>query len=331
MSQACYNGFNSKGISAASSQSANIECVVKERSLGGNAPLLARALASLGIPGTLVGTCGFPTLNPLFQPLETMGIAVHSFAEPGLTDALEFTDGKLMLGKMGELNSLSLHEATGRLRHNLLESCVSQAECIATVNWTMMPLIQEFWEYLLKNPRLMVQAPRKSLFVDLSDPAKRPAKDLKGALSTLLELNAICDVILGLNRSESTQVLRALRQRPSDSLQKNADTIASVLHLSCVVIHTHSEVAVASLMDGKITSHTLFVPICKKPVRSTGAGDTFNAGFIAGMLQHQTPLTCLKMAVASSSTFVRTGIPPTQHSVKSFLKNSRLTALQARG
>jgi hypothetical protein len=311
----------SKKILAASSQSTNIECVVRELSIGGNAPLLAQALASLGYPETLVGACGFPTKNPSFHRLETVGIAVHSFADPGITDALEFTDGKILFGKMGELNHLTLQEAIQRLPNNLLPSLVEHAEILATVNWTMMPLVGEFWEYLLKNPSLVKKSPRKSLFVDLADPAKRPVKDLINGLSSLSKLNFFCNVILGLNRSESTQVLDAIRLSPSPSHQKNAESIANALQISSVVIHTHTEVAVATVKDRDITSHALFVPLCKQPVRSTGAGDTFNAGFLAGVLQHQPPILCLKMAVATSGIFVRTGVPPTEKTMKAFLQD----------
>jgi sugar/nucleoside kinase (ribokinase family) len=311
----------SQKVRAASSHSANIECVVKEQSIGGNAPLLARALATLGHKGTLIGACGYPSKNPIFDPLATLGLTIHSFADPGLTDALEFTDGKLLLGKMGELNHLTLQEIRQRLPCNLIDSLIEHAEILATVNWTMMPMVGEFWEYLLKNPRLVKKGPRKSLFVDLADPAKRPVKDLKKALSSLSELNFCCDIILGLNSSESLQVLGACRLSSSPSLQINAEKIASALQLSSVVIHTHPEVAVATLKGEDISSYGLCVPICKNPVRSTGAGDTFNAGFLAGVLQHRSPLLCLKMAAAASNVFVRTGVPPTPKTMKAWLQH----------
>lgn len=312
-----------KKVSLASSQSTNIECVIKEQSLGGNAPLLARALASLGAPGTLIGALGFPSILPFFLPLRRLGLSVHSFAEPGYTDALEFTDGKLLLGKMGELGTISLHEAEDRLPSNLLTSLVSHAEILVTVNWTMMPLVGEFWDYLLQNPSLLQKGRRKTLFVDLADPAKRPVKDLKRGLSSLSKLNQFCDVVLGLNRSESTQVLHTLRKKVSPSLQKNAEAIVNALQISCVVLHTHPQVATAYHQDSAIISHALDVPICKVPVRSTGAGDTFNAGFIAGILQHLSPYECLQLAIGASGVFVRSGISPTLQHVEQFLHRIR--------
>jgi hypothetical protein len=309
----------SQKIQKAASQSANIECVVKDRTIGGNAPLLALAVSSLGHKGILLGTCGYPSKLPIFHPLETLGLTVYSFAEPGLTDAFEFTDGKLLFGKMGELNHLTLQEALARLPKNTISSLVRSIEILATVNWTMMPLVGEFWDYLLENRSLLKKGLRKSLFVDLADPAKRPVKDLKKALLTLKKLAPLCSVILGLNRSESTQVLHALKALPSASLVNNAKKILSLLNLSTVVIHTHPTVAAAWQHQGKIFTSSLSVPLCNNPVRSTGAGDTFNAGFISGLLQHLLPSECLKMAVAASGIFVRTGIEPTPQTMEEFL------------
>lgn len=302
----------SNKIVSASAQSTNIECVVQEQSIGGNAPLLARALASLGNPGTLFGCCGFPAINPIFRPLRTIGLAIHSIADPGCTDALEFFDGKILLGKMGELNGLSINDVLARLPHALLSSSIQKAEILVTVNWTMMPLVEEFWRYLLDHPHLLSGEVRKSLFVDLADPSKRPVKDLKMALSILSRLQKFCNVILGLNKSEALQVLDSLHTPPSDSAQHNAESILNRLQLKSVLVHTRSEAAVASFNNTVLTSYSHKIQLCRKPARTTGAGDTFNAGFLAGILRHQSDHHCLHMAVAASGFFVRTGVLPTE-------------------
>jgi sugar/nucleoside kinase (ribokinase family) len=308
----------SKKILSAASKSINIECLVKENDIGGNAPLLARALCCLGHPATLIGTCGYPSLHPLFQPLKNMGLNIHSFADPGYTDALEFTDGKVLLGKMGELSSITLRDMTTRLKPTLLPSLVRDATCIVTANWTMMPLVGEFWEYLLLNSHLLELSPKKTLFVDLADPAKRPVRDLKRDLRRLTDLNSFCSVVLGLNTSEAEQILSLLNRPGLTSLEEQAKAIIAGLHLTTVVIHTHHQVASATTTDDIITTEALRVPFVKNPVRSTGAGDTFNAGFLAGLLRHWSPSACLQIAVAASGAFVRTGqvqIPETSLSL----------------
>ena len=82
----------------AAGASSNYELVVKQRKLGGNGPIMANALASLGLDVTYVGSLGYPNVHPVFHDFAGRA-RVISIAEPGHTDALEFDDGKLMLGK----------------------------------------------------------------------------------------------------------------------------------------------------------------------------------------------------------------------------------------
>jgi len=48
-------------ILAASGESSNYELIVKHRKLGGNGPIMANALASLGLDVTYIGNLGYPT------------------------------------------------------------------------------------------------------------------------------------------------------------------------------------------------------------------------------------------------------------------------------
>ncbi len=85
-------------LAAAAGKSTNIELVNQITKLGGNGPIMANALASFGLQVTYLGMLGYPKLHPVFGPFAQRA-EVHSIAEPGHTDALEFEDGKIMLGK----------------------------------------------------------------------------------------------------------------------------------------------------------------------------------------------------------------------------------------
>src|SRR5438876_1522894 len=93
-------------ITAAAGESSNYELVVKQRKLGGNGPIMANALASMGLDVTYVGNLGFPAVHPVFSEFATRA-RVISIAEPGHTDALEFQDGKIMLGKHESLHEVN--------------------------------------------------------------------------------------------------------------------------------------------------------------------------------------------------------------------------------
>ena len=89
----------SERIAKAAGKSTNIELVVQRTKLGGNGPIMANALARLGIKVTYVGALGYPIMHPVFNEF-AMRAEVHSIAEPGRTDALELYRGQLFGGRL---------------------------------------------------------------------------------------------------------------------------------------------------------------------------------------------------------------------------------------
>ena len=63
-------------------QSSNYELVVKQRKLGGNGPIMANALASLGLDVTYIGNLGYPTIHPVFQRVRHPGQASSASPSP---------------------------------------------------------------------------------------------------------------------------------------------------------------------------------------------------------------------------------------------------------
>ena len=74
--------------------SGQIEIRNLELKLGGNAPIMANALGSLGIKNTCIGTMGYPDLHNVFEEMNP-NCEVISIAEPAQTNALEFNDGSI--------------------------------------------------------------------------------------------------------------------------------------------------------------------------------------------------------------------------------------------
>src|SRR6266516_3870738 len=93
-------------IAEAASKSTNIELVNQLTKLGGNGPIMANALARFGLQVTYLGNLGYPYIHPIFHELVKQA-EVHSIAEPGHTDALEFEDGKIGLGKQSSLKDVT--------------------------------------------------------------------------------------------------------------------------------------------------------------------------------------------------------------------------------
>ena len=307
-------------IAEAAGQSANIELVRMQQKLGGNGPIMANAMASMGFNVTYIGGIGYPDIHAVFQPMAKI-TTVIGIAEPCNTDALEFLDGKLMLGKLNAIAEINWAALQARVGHDKLVSLVKTSRLIATVNWTMLTWMNEIWEHLMADIFPIVEMEGKILFVDLADPEKRTIEDLLNALKILQKLQRHVQVVLGLNLKEAQQVSRALKlpaAAPDDAAsEKLAVDIRAALQLSIVVVHPRSGAAAADAQG----SAWFPGPFVKEPKISTGAGDHFNAGFISGRLLGLNLEEALCMGTATSGFYVRNAESPKQAELAEFVRN----------
>jgi sugar/nucleoside kinase (ribokinase family) len=305
-------------ITAAAGESSNYELVVKQRKLGGNGPIMANALASMGLDVTYIGNLGYPNLDPVFHDFAKKA-KVISIAEPGHTDALEFEDGKLMLGKHETLHDVNWDNLLSRVGRDQLKKLMDGAQLIGMVNWTMLPNMSRIWAKLLDEIVPNVERHQRKLFIDLADPEKRTHGDILDALKLLTRFQDQVDVILGLNLKESLEVADVLglpgRSDPEAAIEENARAIREKLNVSCVVIHPRRSAAAAT----EASSAKFAGPFVQQPKISTGAGDHFNAGFCLGNLLGFSLEESLCTGVATSGYYVRTAESPTATQLAEFI------------
>src|SRR5436190_16286850 len=163
-------------LAAAAGKSTNIELVNQRIKLGGNGPIMANALARLGIKVTYVGALGYPHLHPVFNEFARRA-EVHGIAEAGRTDALEFEDGKLMLTKTTSLNEITWDNIQRRYGRDKFIDNFSTADLVGFVNWTMIPFMSELWASLLEEFCPVDHSLRRKIFFDLADPEQRTPQD----------------------------------------------------------------------------------------------------------------------------------------------------------
>ena len=274
----------SEKIRHAAGESSNYELVVKQRKLGGNGPIMANALACLGLDVTYIGNLGYPSLHPVFADFATRA-RVLSIAEPGHTDALEFDDGKLMLGKYGSLQDVNWENLIARVGRDELSRLFEGANLIGLVNWTMLPRMSAIWSKLLDEVFTPGGRRAGTLFIDLADPEKRTPEDILEALNLVSQFQSRLDVILGLNSKEALEVGAVLGMTvsadPEAAIEEHATAIRRKLDVACVVVHPR--VAAAAHGDGGQPEPSPG-PFVQHPMISTGAGDHFNAGFCTGRI-----------------------------------------------
>lgn len=292
-------------LAAAAGKSTNLELVSQLTKLGGNGPIMGNALAQLGLRVTYVGNLGYPNLHPVFEEFARRA-EVHSIAPPGLTDALEFEDGKIMLGKHSSLKEITWENIVQRYGRDRFAARFASADLVAFVNWTMLPYMSDIWAAVLREicPQLPTQGPRRTLFFDLADPEKRTSEDIRRALDLILEFRRYFNVILGLNEKEAYEIARVFGLERGDGSRAAVAALAREIHQR-VPVHTLVVHPVAyalcvsegrlSIVDGLYTT---------KPRLTTGAGDHFNSGFCLGKLLGLDDDQALLTGVTTSGYYV---------------------------
>ena len=296
-------------IGAAAGRSGNLELVPQLTKLGGNGPIMANALASFSLKVTYVGTLGYPDLHPVFREFAARA-EVHGIASPGTTDALEFEDGKIMVGKHSSLKQVTWENIQSRYGRDKFIAKFCSSDLVAFVNWTMLPYMSQLWEAILREVCPMINGPRRQIFFDLADPEKRTPEDIRQALDLLGRFRQYFEVILGLNEKEAMEIARVCgieaHSGTAESLSETCAQLAARLRLDTLVVHpTAYAIAVTG---GKVS--VAEGPFTAKPKVTTGAGDHFNSGFCLGKLLGLENRLSLLAGVATSGYYVRTAQSP---------------------
>jgi len=332
---ATISDFGSR-ISAAAGKSANFELVVTQSKIGGNGPIMANALCAYGCKVQVIGLLGDGTIDPVFAPLAARAESLISLGGPGVTDALEFSDGKLMLGKLTPLERMTWTNLVAVVGLERLRQVLRQADAVATVNWTMLLGLTEIWEKIASEVLPGLRSDRPLWFVDLADPAKRTITDQQRGCRALTTLQHHVDVVLGMNEAELHQVLDALGKpwqaggSEYEQARKGCEVVRDTLGLSFAMCHLVKSAACAWSAGsarhqghdgtaGSACAEGFFEP---KPLITTGAGDHFNAGFVTALLSGLHPLHALQVGGSTSGHYVRTAQSPTRSDAASFLQRN---------
>jgi sugar/nucleoside kinase (ribokinase family) len=307
-------------LAAAAGKSANLELVNQTTKLGGNGPIMANALAGFGLKVTYLGLLGYPNLHPVFADFARRA-EVHSIANPGTTDALEFEDGKIMIGKHASLKEVTWANILARFGRERFAEKFGSADLVGFVNWTMLPYMSQVWESILREICPAMKSPRRTLFFDLADPEKRTREDILRALDLIGQFERHFNVILGLNEKEAHEIGEVFGLKPKnatpEALAECGLEIAAKLRAGTLVIHPVSYAFAISrgqvdLVEGPFTA---------KPLITTGAGDHFNSGFCLGRLLGLDNQMSVLTGVTASGFYVRTGQSPSIAQVAAMMQD----------
>jgi sugar/nucleoside kinase (ribokinase family) len=313
-------------VSAAAGQSSLREIVIHAVHAGGCAVNLGDGLAAMGVPVDCFATLGKPA-HAAFAKTTSRFRSTHSWGrEPGRTLAFEFADGKLMFSSVQQLAELTADAVRERLVDDKYLGACQEAAVIALTDWSLYPHMTGVWRMLQEAVYARLEH-RPHFFLDLVDPSTRSAADILAMLEILPGFEPRGAVTLGLNGNEANVLARLLGLPEAKNEMNNCQRLAGDLHrhlgISTVVIH-QTHFAVAAGPDG---SAMVPGPHCAQPLKSTGAGDRFNAGYCLGLLARGTLEDCLVLGCASSGFFVRQARSADRAELAAFLQHWKTNLL----
>ena len=304
--------------------STNVEMVTVKQKLGGNGPIFANALIEYGLDLTYIGSIGLPAIHPVFRDMvaRCKGVGI---ANPGLTDAIEFLDGKIISGKLESLKKISWASILEQVGLEEFIRIINDSDLIGFENWTMIVNMSDIWKHILAEvlPKLKKRDRKPVLFIDLADPEKRSANDISEALDLIDQFTGSFKVIFGLNKKEACEIASILGlpvhtdDFDAQALQPLAEFIFAKMKVDAVVIHPVREACVVT-RDGFCR---VAGPYCQKPKLTTGAGDNFNAGFIFGVTMGLAMEESLILGTATSGYYVRNAHSPDLAGIMEFLED----------
>lgn len=311
-------------VARAAGKSINIELAVEHVKIGGNGVLMADGLARAGARVHFIGSVGLTDappgsreVRPVFRDFASRCAGVHPTSPPGFTDACEFDDGKVMLGKTADLAQITWDAVTRAAGGSgALRDMLAGAGLLIPVSWTQVPHMDDIWRGLTREALASIPKPQRPwVFIDLADPAKRTEEALVGALALLREMNDATPLCLGLNLAECARIARTLGKPEPTTIAHGAGAIREAMGLACVVVHRRQGAAAASATE----SAEFDGPFMQRPKMSTGAGDHFNAGFSLAWRLGLPIAQTLAVASAVSGWYVRHAAGPSPDELVSFL------------
>lgn len=293
----------SEATAKAAGKSSQFQLSTRVQKLGGNAPIMAHSLGSLGIRNTCMAAMGHPDLRPIFKNLHE-NVNVISVCDPGETNALEFNDGKLILSEMSSFKDFNWDALSRTPGKDTISREIEASDMVALVDWSNLALCTSIWKGILEDilPGLKGE---KKYFFDIADPGRKSAEEVKEVLEVISGFSKYGDVILGINENEANKLHQLVTGNESgkSDLEETGRQLFDEMEITGLLIHPVDRAMM-------ITSGNVYTEkgkVVEEPQISTGGGDNFNAGFCLAWLLDFAEEECLVTGMATSGSYVSEG------------------------
>lgn len=308
-------------ILMACGKSGQIQMDTQRIKLGGNAPILSNTLAKMGIKTYCLGSMGYPQKHEIFSGMDSLCETI-SVLDPGLSDAIEFRDGKLIFSELEIFEQYSWQHIKTIAGNDRISKAIADSTLIAFVDWANLPHASDIWQGVLED---IIKPSKRTDFLflfDLCDPSKKTTQQIDEVLDLMSSFSAYGKVTLGLNENETLKIWGAIRGmdllkdkakippviEAGDALYKSMNIDVLLVHPvdRCIVYRPHETIE----LKGRFVT---------KPRVLTGGGDNLNAGFCLGLLSKFTLPQCMLLGMAASGAYIENGASPDRQEIIEYL------------
>jgi len=298
--------------SVAADSSLSFEWLQQGSRTGGHTSHLARAFGGWSFDPVMVGMYGEP-VHDAFET-EFGEYELHSLGEPGVTDAVEFDDGKLMLTEIGDTMSLDWAELDAAFGHDRLAEKLDGASLLGTGYWSETPDLPTVFDGL----RTLwdgIDDPPETVLVDPGDVRKLDADRLRAGREAIGRLDEVTDVVVTSNRAETGVLADAYAGDAERSFADDAEAVFEALEPTWFVGHGVEQSVVVTAAG----TDSVAVPSVSDPELTTSSGDHFNAGLGLARIADLSPAAAVVVGNAVAGYFVRTADQPSLADVRAFV------------
>lgn len=316
-------------ISEAAGSSASIERLLKKQAVGGFTCNVGKALSTLcGYSGNiqLIGAYGYPDHIPIFTDLleKQKNCILHSIGDPGVTDAYEFSDGKIMMVNFGSIHKIDWKYIKDHIPRDKLIELFKSSELYGIGYWASTPHGSDIYSGIQTDilPNLPNSIKNQYLILDLSDLKKRAVEDFQQLKQLFQGFENFIKVALLMNDKELT-TLHAFIKKNQQEFQWNdlgklalderikiflkmTEEIQKYYNLSMIICHTPHFSTIGTQRQLECVINTFQ----QHPKFTTSAGDHFTAGVAYGILLELSVDILPLLGNMNTSNFVMNGMSP---------------------
>ena len=286
-----------------------LEIVPKRRCSGGFTPNVGRVPAFLGLKPTLLGLYGANDIDPAFAEF-TDNCNLLSLGDSAVTLVFEFSDGKILMSALKSVANLTWSDVVTFFGEAQLKSLFAGKDIVGLGYWSLTPDFDNFLKGYLS--QYEGGTPPKRMFFDFADIKKKSNESLLASLQLMKQFNDKIPVTISLNEHEGADLFSRFGidgRKDPQNMAEDLTTLRKEIGVDELVVHTAQFAVASNAADGE--AHAI-QETQKNVIRTAGAGDTFNGGYLCASLGDLAIKERLAIANAATAFFVTHATAPSK-------------------